>query len=86
MRARKKELGDWHKTEMKIENQNAATTLWTEYESEEQQLVKQRKHMAVLSNDHILTFGEVFEISLTSSNSFNIRFAILLTLLTLRCS
>ena len=27
MRARKKELGDWHETEMKIEDQNVGTTL-----------------------------------------------------------
>ena len=41
--------------------------------------------MAVLRNNHIFTFGEVFKTSLTSSNSFNVCFAILLTLLTLCC-
>ena len=44
----------------------------------EQWLVKQR--MAVSRSDHILTFGEVFKTSLTSWNSFNVHFAILLTL------
>ena len=43
-------------------------------EREEQQLVK---HMAVLRNEHILAFGEVFETSLTSSNSSNLCFAVL---------
>ena len=43
----------------------------------EQQLVKQR--MAISKNHHIFAFGEVFETSLTS---FNISFAILLTLVT----
>ena len=33
-----------------------------------------------LRNDHILALGEVFKTSLTFWNSFNIRFAILLTL------
>ena len=46
---------------------------------------KAKKHVAVLRNDHILAFGEVFVTSLTSSNSFNVRFAIL-TLLTLCCT
>ena len=36
----------------------------------EQQLAKQR--MAVLRNDHILMFSEVFETSLASWNSFNV--------------
>ena len=47
----------------------------------EQQLAKQR--VAISRNDYILTFGEVFETSLTfwdSMNSFSVRFAILLTL------
>ena len=47
----------------------------------EQQLAKQR--VAILRNDHILAFGEVFEISLTfwdSLKSFSICFAILPTL------
>ena len=44
----------------------------------EQRLAKQR--VAVSRNDHILAFGEVFETSLTFWNSFNVRFAILLTL------
>ena len=47
----------------------------------EQQLAKQR--VAVSRNDYILTFGEVFETSLTfwdSMNSFSVRFAILHTL------
>ena len=52
---------------------------------EEQQVAKQRKCVAVLSNDHILAFGEVFETSLTSSNSFSVCFAIFLILLTLHC-
>ena len=39
--------------------------------------------MAVLRNNHIFAFGKVFKTSLTSSNSFNVCFAILLTLLTL---
>ena len=42
----------------------------------EQQLAKQR--MAVTRNGHIFAFGEVFETSLTSWNSFNVHFAILL--------
>ena len=43
----------------------------------EQQLAKQR--VAVSRNDHILTFGEVFETLLTfwdSMNSFSVHFAI----------
>ena len=44
----------------------------------EQQLAKQR--MTISKNDHILAFGEVFETSLTSWNSFIICFATLLTL------
>ena len=47
----------------------------------EQRLAKQR--VTVSRNDPILTFGEVFETSLTfwdSMNSFSVRFAILLTL------
>ena len=44
----------------------------------EQQLVKQR--MAISRNHHIFAFGEVFETSLTS---FNISFAILLTIITI---
>ena len=45
---------------------------------EYERAVKQR--MAVSRNDHILVFGKVFKTSLTSWNSFNIYFAILLTL------
>ena len=41
--------------------------------------------MAVLRNDHILTFSEVFEILFTSSNSLNLSCAVL-TLLTLCCT
>ena len=44
----------------------------------EQWLEKQR--MVISRNNRILVFGEVFKTSLTSWNSFNIRFAILLTL------
>ena len=44
-----------------------------------QWLAKQR--MAVSRNDHILTFRVVFKALLTSWNSFNVLFAILLTLL-----
>ena len=44
-----------------------------------QWLAKQR--MAVSRNDHILTFREVFKALLTSWNSFNVLFPILLTLL-----
>ena len=43
----------------------------------EHRLAKQR--MGHLENDHILAFGEVFETSLTSWNSFNVCFAILHT-------
>ena len=39
-----------------------------------------KQRVAISRNDHILVFGEVFETSLTFWNSFNIRFAILLTL------
>ena len=39
-----------------------------------------KQKMAVSRNDHILMFGEVFKTSLTSWNSFNVWFAILLTL------
>ena len=56
-----------------------STATWMS--TREQQLVKQR--VAVSRNDYILTFGEVFETSLTfwdSMNSFSVRFAILLTL------
>ena len=45
----------------------------------DQWLAKQR--IAVSRNGHILTFGEVFKTLLTSWNSFNVPFAILLTLL-----
>ena len=51
------------KTEAKIESQNAATTMARPMSTREQWLVKQR--MAVLRNNHILTFGKVFETSLT---------------------
>ena len=44
----------------------------------EQRLAKQR--MAVSINDHILAFGEVFEPRSLPSNSFNVRFAVFLTL------
>ena len=44
----------------------------------EQQLAKQI--MAVSRNNHIIMFGEVFETSLMSWNSFNVCFVILLTL------
>ena len=37
---------------------------------------KAKKHMAVLRNDLILAFSEVFETSLTSLNSFDVRFLI----------
>ena len=47
-----------------------------EYKREEQLLAKQRKPMAILKNNHTLLT------SLTSLNSFNIPFAILLTLFT----
>ena len=63
--------------EAKKENENAATTpimRLNEYETEEQRQAKQR--MAVLGNDHIFAFGEVFETSLTFSISFSIHFAI----------
>ena len=35
--------------------------------------------MAILRKNRILAFGEVFETSLNSSNSFNVHFAVLLT-------
>ena len=43
----------------------------------EQRLAKQRNMWLslIMRNDHILTFGEVFETSLTSSNSFHVCFA-----------
>ena len=47
-------------------------------EYEEHQLANQR--MDVLKNDHILGFSEMLKTSLTSWNSFNVCFAILLTL------
>ena len=53
--------------EAKIESQNAATTMVRSMSTREQRLVKQR--MAVLRNNHILTFGKVFETSLTSWNA-----------------
>ena len=47
-------------------------------EYEEHQLANQR--MDVLKNDHILGFSEMLKTSLTSWDSFNVCFAILLTL------
>ena len=41
-----------------------------EYAREEEQVGNQR--MVILRNNHILTFGEVSETSLTSWNSFNV--------------
>ena len=49
-----------------------------EINEREQRLAKKR--MAVSGNDHIRAFGEMFETSLTSWNSINVRFAILLKL------
>ena len=47
-----------------------------EYERDEQQLSKQKeKRMAILRNDHILAFSEVFKASVTSWNFFNVCFA-----------
>ena len=69
-RATKKELGDWHENRSK-DSQNEVRSKIDEYGREEQRLAKQSKRMAILRNDHT---------SLTSSNSFNVRFAILLTL------
>ena len=65
---------------------NAATSSWSsrrddDYEREERQLSKQRKCMAILRNAHILMFIGVWSLT----HSFNIHFAILLTLLTLCC-
>jgi len=57
------------KTEAKIETQNAATTMARSMSTREQWLVKQR--MAVLRNNHILTFGKVFKTSLTSWNALS---------------
>ena len=78
------------KTEAKTESQNATTTPWSLWRN---RWVRKRvaaasetkKCMAVLRNDHILTFGAVFETLLTSLNSFNVLFTIL-TLLTLCCT
>ena len=74
--------------EVKIESQMQPTLCEVcgeidEYKREDQWLAKQIKCIAVLRNDHILAFIEVFETSLTSSNFFNVCFAILLTLLIL---
>ena len=55
------------------------------YKRQQQRLAKQRKHMAVLRNDHIFMFSEVFKTLLTSSKLFQCTVAILLTLLTLCC-
>ena len=79
------------KTEAKTGSQNAATTC--EVHMQRDQCVQKReaavseakKHVAILRNDHILTFGQVFETSLTSLNSFNVCFAVL-TLLTPCCT
>ena len=59
MRVRKKELGDWCNNRSE-DRDEAKTELpphevhgkLDEYEREEQWLAKQRKHMAVLRNDH----------------------------------
>ena len=54
-----------------------------ECEREKQQrLVKQRKRIAILRNDHILTFGAVQN----RGHIFNVSFAILLTHLRVRCT
>ena len=66
------ELGDWPKMEEKTESQNATTTLWS----------LRRDRWAWENSDyhnHIHMFSEVFETSLTSWNSFHVRFAIILT-------
>ena len=70
---RKKELGDWHENgskdrdgaKMNLPHRKVCSEL-DEYEREEQQLVKQRKRMTVLKNDH----------THRSSSSFNEHFAI----------
>ena len=77
--------------EVKIESQMHPTLREVcgkidDYKTEDQWLANQIKCMAILRNDYILAFGEVFETSLTSSNSFNVCFAILLTLLILCCT
>ena len=90
MRAKKKDPGDWCENGNE-DSQNAVTTLWSLQQDgwvqvrEEQQVVEHRKCVAVLSNDHILAFGELFETSFTSSNFFSVCFAIFLILLILRC-
>ena len=70
--------------EAKTERQEVVTNLvksavrWMSTRMKEQRLANQR--VAISRNDHILTFGEVFETSLTFWNSFSVRFASLLTL------
>ena len=74
-RASKKELEDWGRTEAKTESQNSPWSLWRDQWVWKRGVAasKAKKRMAILRNDHILTFGEVFETLLTSSN---IQFAV----------
>ena len=72
---------------MKTEIQNAATTLqslWQDQLAQKRRAVasEAKKCVAILRNDNILTFGQMFEMFLTSLNSFNVHSAIL-TLVTL---
>ena len=84
MRVRKKELGNWHKN--RSEDRAKMLPLPCEVHSEidkYERAATSKARKIALRNDHIITFGEVFEKSLTSWKSFNIHFATLLALLTL---
>ena len=82
MRVRKKEQGDWRKNGSDNREPKSGHYLVKSgvrlMSTREQWLAKQR--MAVSRNDPTFVFGEVFKTSLTSRNSCNVRFAILLTL------
>ena len=73
------------KTEAKTESQNAATTRRDRWVWKRGAVASEaKKHVAILRNDHILAFSEVFEISLISLNSFSVPFTVL-TLFTPCC-
>ena len=82
MKAKKKELGDWRETEVKTEPKCSHYPVKSVVIDEHERAAasEAKNGLAILRNDHILMFGEVFETVFTFWNSFNMCFTILLTL------